>query len=296
MQIAVMKFFQSLSSPFLDILMNGMTMLGEETIFIIIITFLVWNSSKKRGFAIFSSLAVSLLAMGFIKAIVRAPRPFQVLQEIEGKRLQTATGYSFPSGHTTGAAAFYSAVSVTYRKRLLSILCAAAILLVGLSRMYLGVHWPIDVFAGLALGITGSTLLLPRFERMWENKVQLKRFTLFSGTIFVGLAFILMILLESDLADAVGFTDVMKLLILTGSGYLGFYLSQKNVPYSTDGSRGKKWGRFAIGIIVLLAIQGVKAILPDTALFGLMRYLLTGIWITYLFPLIGVKTGLFEKE
>ncbi len=295
MQLAIMQFFHSLSSPFLDTLVAMMTMLGEETVFILFITFLVWNSSKKRGFAIFSSLALSLLAMGFLKALIRAPRPFQVIEEIEGKRLETATGYSFPSGHTTGAAAFYSAVSMTYRKRIISILCALAILLVGLSRMYLGVHWPIDVFAGLALGITGSTLLMPIFEGMWDDRKRVLKFTLTVGSAATFLAILLNILLEGGIADEVGYTDVMKLLILTGSGYLGFHLSEKHFPYSTSGNKGKKWLRYLLGVIILIAIQGAKAVLPDTATVALLRYLLTGLWITFLFPVIGVKLGLFSR-
>lgn len=215
---------------------------------------------------------------------------------MRGKRLQTASGYSFPSGHTTGAAAFYSALSLTYRKRIVSLLCAVAILLVGLSRMYLGVHWPIDVFAGLALGITGTAVLLPRLEALWEKKEQLMRFTLFAGVAAIALAILLDILLEAGAADPVGYVDVLKLLILTGSGYLGFYLSQRYLPYSTEGTKKKRWFRFLVGIIVLIAIQGAKAVLPDTATVAFLRYLLTGLWITFLFPAIGLKTGMFEKE
>jgi len=296
MQIAIMEFFSSIASPALDVIVMAITMLGEETLFILFITYLVWNSSKKRGFAIFSSLALSLIAMGFLKAFIRAPRPFQVLEEIKGKRLETATGYSFPSGHTTGAAAFYSALSLTYRKRIVSLLCAAAILAVGLSRMYLGVHWPIDVFGGLALGITGSTILLPRFEAMWEDRQRLMKFTLLAGAVSTAAAFVLTFLLEAGLADSVGYTDVMKLLILTGSGYLGFHLSERYNPYETKASTGKKWARYGAGVILLLVIQGAKAFLPDTAVVALIRYLLTGLWITFLFPAIGVRTGLFTRS
>ncbi len=295
MQIAIMEFFSSIASPALDVIVMVLTMLGEETVFILFITYLVWNSSKKRGFAIFSSLALSLVAMGLLKAFIRAPRPFQVLEEISGKRLETATGYSFPSGHTTGAAAFYSALSLTYRKRIVSLLSAAAILAVGLSRMYLGVHWPLDVFGGLALGITGTTLLLPRFEAMWEDRPRMMRFTLAAGAISTAAALILTVLLETGLADSVGYMDVMKLLILTGSGYLGFHLSERYNPYETGASAGKRWARYALGVVILLVIQGAKAFLPDTALFALIRYLLTGLWITFLFPAIGIRTGLFTS-
>lgn len=294
MQIAIMEFFQSIASPMLDNFMKIITMLGEETIFIVVVAYFVWNVSKKRGFAIFSSLAFTMVTMGVMKAVIKAPRPFQVLDEIKGKRVETATGYSFPSGHTTGASSFYFSLAYTYKKRAISILCALAIFFVALSRMYLGVHWPIDVFAGLALGIGGTAYLYPKFENLYENKEKLITFTLIAGVIstLVGILFVFTI--EGGISDAVGYTDVMKLLSLLGGGYVGFSLAQKYLDYKTDGPRNKTITRFIIGLILIIAIQGAKAVLPDHMAIGFLRYFLTGFWITYLYPLIGVKIKLFS--
>ena len=294
MQLAIMKFFQSIGSPFLDNFMQIMTMLGEETIFIVVVAFFVWNVSKKKGFAIFSSLAFTMITMGLIKAIVKAPRPFQVLEEIEGKRIKTATGYSFPSGHTTGASSFYFSLAYTYKKRAISILCALAIFFVAISRMYLGVHWPIDVFGGLALGIGGTAFLYPIFEKLYDNKSRLISVTMIIGIISTILGGVLVMTIGSGISDPVGYTDVMKLLSLLGGGYIGFSLAQKHLDYKTDGSRNKTIPRFIIGLILIIAIQGIKAILPDLMIIGFFRYFLTGLWITYLFPLIGVKVKLFS--
>jgi len=124
----------------------------------------------------------------------------------------------------------------------------------------------------------------------------LMKFTLLAGAVSTAAAFVLTFLLEAGLADSVGYTDVMKLLILTGSGYLGFHLSERYNPYETKASTGKKWARYGAGVILLLVIQGAKAFLPDTAVVALIRYLLTGLWITFLFPAIGVRTGLFTRS
>jgi len=294
MQLAIMNFFQSIASPILDNFMQIMTMLGEETIFIVVVAYFVWNVSKKRGFAIFSSLAFTMITMGVLKAIVKAPRPFQVLDEIKGQRIETATGYSFPSGHTTGAASFYFSLAYTYKKRAISILCALAIFFVAISRMYLGVHWPIDVFAGLALGIGGTAFLYPIFEKLYDNKERLISVTLIVGLISTVLGVVLVLTIESGMSDAVGYTDVMKLLSLLGGGYVGFSLAQKYLDYKTDGPRNKTITRFIIGLILIIAIQGSKAFLPDHMVVGFLRYFVTGFWITYLYPLIGVKLRLFS--
>ena len=294
MQIQIMEFFQSISSPFLDSLMQLFTMLGEETIFILIVAYIVWNYSKRKGFAIFSSLAFVDVTMGVIKAVIKAPRPFQVIDKIKGKRLQTATGYSFPSGHTTGAASFYYSISYTFNKRIVSIISALAIASVAISRMYLGVHWPLDIFAGLALGIGGTALLYPIFYKLYDNKSKLISFTMIVGILSAIVALILVFTIEGGISDPVGYTDVMKLVSLLGGGYIGFSLAEKFVDYKTEGKIGKKLGRFVIGIVILIAIQGSKVFLPEHLAFSFLRYTTVGLWVTYLFPLIGVKLRLFS--
>lgn len=289
MQLAIMEFFQRIASPMLDTLMESMTMLGEETVFILAISWLLWNASKKRGFAIFSTLFASLIGMSVLKALVKAPRPFQVIDQIEGKRVATATGYSFPSGHTTGAASFYSALARSYMKQWLSLLCALLILLVGLSRMYLGVHWPLDVFAGLALGITLTFVAYDWFERLYDRKRQLLRFAIITGAVSAIIALLLAILIETGAADPVGFTDPMKLFALAGGGYLGFAWEQRKIRYVTEKKMSIKILRYLVGVIVLIGIQSLKVVLGSSMAVALARYAITGLWATALYPYIGSR-------
>jgi undecaprenyl-diphosphatase len=289
MQLTIMEFFQGMASPALDTIVELMTMLGEETVFIVAVALFLWLSSKKQGFVIFSTLFTSLIGMSVLKAVIRAPRPFQVIEEIKGKRVATATGYSFPSGHTTGAASFYSALALTFRKRQVSILCAVAILLVGFSRMYLGVHWPIDVFGGLALGITVTFVTYGWFSRIFDDTERLIRFSTIAGATSAFFAVLLTILIEAGVADPVGFTDPMKLFSLAAGGYLGFAWDQKHIRYTTGGTRGIKVLRLLLGIFVVLVIQALKVVLPDHMASGLFRYVATGLWITALYPYLGTK-------
>lgn len=293
MQLAIMEFFQRISSPVLDVLVELMTMMGEETVFILAVAWFLWCGSKKRGFAIFSSLFTALIGMSVLKAVIKAPRPFQVIPEIEGKRVATATGYSFPSGHTTGAASFYSALAVSYKRKRLSIACAIVILLVGLSRMYLGVHWPLDVFAGLALGITATFLTHDWFARLYDSPDRLFRFSVVVGTLSTIIAIYLSVSIIGGTTDPVGFTDPMKLFALAGGGYLGFAWEQRKIAYSTEGTVSMKILRFVIGVVVLMGIQGLKAVLGDHLAITLLRYLMIGLWATALYPMIAsrIKIG-----
>ena len=143
MQLDILLFFQSIANPFLDVLMNLVSMAGEIIIPLFIILLVYWCIDKKRGYAVTLSMLTALITTQIVTAIVRYPRPVMVYPElIGGGRLETATGYSFPSGHSTGASSFYGSLAVLFRSRILRAIAIILIVMVPVSRMYLGVHWP----------------------------------------------------------------------------------------------------------------------------------------------------------
>jgi membrane-associated phospholipid phosphatase len=296
MQLKILNFFGNFSSPFLDRVVQFITMFGEESLFIVVIVFLLWCFSKRKGFTLFSTLFSALLAMGIIKAVVRYPRPFQVHPEIGAQRLSTATGYSFPSGHSTGAASFYGSVALAFKKQYLSIISALLIVLVALSRLYLKVHWPLDVFGGVTLGLVASFVLYNRFETLYDDEKKLSTFSLGVGIGATTISLLLAILMAFANADTLAFSDPMKLLALAGGGYLGFFLEFKKVKYTTDGSVGLKVVRFLIGLIILLAIQFSKAVVGGHFVTTFFRYWLVGFWATFIYPFLGSKIRVSKES
>ena len=291
MQETILLFFQNISSPFMDSFANFASAVGEQTFVIAVMLYILWNLDKNKGFTICSTLLFSVMSMGLLKAIVRAPRPFQVLESINGKRLATATGYSFPSGHTTTGSSFYSSLAFAYKKRALSILCAFMIILVGTSRLYLGVHWPIDVFGGLVLGIGITLIAYAKLSALYENKEKRYSFTIIVGSITFVLGLVLAILLNMHIVDEVAFTDLMKTLALAGGGYLGFAFEAKRVNYSVEASLRKKLLRFFLGMAGVITIMALKALIPEAiySVGAFTRYALLGFWGTGLFPFIGKR-------
>lgn len=298
MQASILRFLHRIATPFLDLLANGASFFGEETFVIAIVLLVFWNINKQKGFALYMNVLTSVLIMGILKAVVRAPRPFVVLDDIAGKRMGTATGYSFPSGHTTTAASFYTSLALLLKKRICSIIAAIMIVLVGVSRLYLGVHWPNDVFAGLLIGVSISFLLYRWSLQLFEDRVRLVRFSIRYGLIATFVSLILSVLLNLELVDPVAFNDLMKTLALAGAGLLGFGFEEQIVRYRVEASLTKKILRYLLGMGVVIAIIASKALFPPSiyAISSFIRYSLVGVWATVLFPITGKSLHLFDDE
>ena len=124
------------------------------TLIIITILALIFVKNKKIGICIASNLVISASLNFIIKNIVERSRPVE-------NRIIHEIGYSFPSGHSTVSMAFYGLIiyficKYVKNKKIRNILCTLLIILIvliGISRIYLGVHFTSDVFAGFVLGI-----------------------------------------------------------------------------------------------------------------------------------------------
>jgi len=144
------------ANPVLDQLMLGLTQLGNPIVVMpiasITLAALIWKRqfSEAQMFAI-ACLGATILNTG-LKLVFGKPRP--ALWE----QLIVETSYSFPSGHALGSVVLYGAIayllsqSYPHLARLIYALAISLILAICLSRLYLGVHWPTDILAGVSMG------------------------------------------------------------------------------------------------------------------------------------------------
>ncbi len=298
MQYSILKFFQHLGNPFLDKLVEVITLFGEPLPVIAIFLLVYWCINKKEGVAIGATLVSSLLLTNTIKPIFHIERPFVKHPDIQGKRVSTATGFSFPSGHTTTGATFYPTLAQCGKPKkgwlIASIIFA---LLIGLSRLYLGVHWPMDVLVGFIIGLLSSLILYPLFLKVCESK----KFTLSAlilGVITFVVALPLAIIMTLKPELKIYYSDLMKTAILASGMFLGLFLERKHVNFSTGGTLGKKALRFSLGLVGIALISLLKLAFTGNLYFigSLLRYGLIGFWASYLYPLIAIKVGLMNRE
>ena len=299
-QRQILLHMAGLHTTFQNHVAQFLTLFGEQFLLVAIAVFIYWNINRKKGFVIAMSLINALTAMGIIKAVVRFPRPWVMMKDIETIRLQTATGYSFPSGHTTGAASTFTSIAVTFRKRWLSIVCAVMITLTGLSRIYLCVHWPQDVIGGILIGCGLSFLLAGPFGRLYDNKEKSIRITLILGIITAVLFIVISILLSVDKIDAMAFED-LNITFSTYSGLaFGYALERKVFDFKAEeGSRKIKVLRYVIGLAVMAGILfGMKELFIALGIYNpvtrAFRYFLVGFW-GCAFPAVGRKFRLFTN-
>jgi len=154
---------------------------------IIIPTFIYWCLSKKKGLYILVTAATTIAVNAVIKLTVCARRPWIRDARIipAGDAMTEATGYSFPSGHTTTAVPIYGGVAVTYGKKykVVAAICIILALITGFSRNYLGVHTPQDVVVGFLLSMTMLYAINRLFAYLSEHPEK-EDFFLLAGLIF----------------------------------------------------------------------------------------------------------------
>ena len=158
--MSLLYWFESVRTPVLDTLMSLVTHLGEETFFMVAALFVFWCVDKRRGYYLLAVGFTGTLINQWLKIVCRVPRPWvrdPHFTIVESAR-DGAAGYSFPSGHTQSAVGVFGGVARFTRRWWLRCVCLVLLVLVSVSRMYLGVHTPADV--GVSFAVTAALVLL----------------------------------------------------------------------------------------------------------------------------------------
>ena len=158
---------EELRTPFLSSLISLLTQLGSEVVFMAVAIVLYWCVDKKKGLTVLCAGFIGIFTCELAKLIFRVPRPWvrdPSFSIVESARAG-ATGYSFPSGHTVNASVYSGSLFLQTKKTALRTLYVVLAAVVAFSRLYLGVHTPADVAAGLAVGLAAAFAAWALFRR-----------------------------------------------------------------------------------------------------------------------------------
>lgn len=301
-ELEILHFFRDrVSTPFLDALAQIITFLGEDYIIIVVVLLAYFVIDKQLGKTIAYVALSNLLINNTIKCIVKYPRPFTYDETLKASRVETATGYSFPSGHTQNAVGVYLTFAYNNKfkekvRKIIWIVSICLTVLIGFSRIYLGVHYPKDVLVGALLGVGCMFLgsfLMNKFKDNFKGTLLLFLITLAIFTPF------LFIFYQKDYTTATLYKDFYLIYALYAACVLGFILDEKMFDYSCNAPLWKRLVRFAVAVVVALALkEGLKIIFkliaPNGSLFlDMARYFLMTFSVIFILPLI-FKKNLFK--
>ena len=290
-----LRFLEGIRTPVGDAFMSFITLFGEETIFVLLALVFFWCVDKRRGYYLLFTCFTGTICVQILKMSFRIPRP-EVLDPnftiVESAR-EAATGYSFPSGHTQCAAGLWGGLARSAKKRAVQIGGVVLTLLVGLSRMYLGVHTPLDVFVSLGIALV---VIFGLYYVVYLGFDKPKRIYIACGALLLlALANLLFVSFYSFPADvdpahlASGQKTAWQMLALAIGLCILYPLDQKWIKFETDAVWWAQLLKLGIGAGLVMAVRMLlKA--PLNALFGVnlgsgVRYFLMVVVAGILWPM-----------
>lgn len=151
---ALVWIAQNIRCAVLNPFMELYTQLGNAGMLFIAlgILMLLFKQTRKAGASVLCAMLIGLIVVNFtIKPLVSRPRPWLMIENFVNL-VPEHDPNSFPSGHTNAAFAFALSVCASAPKKWMKISAVCAAVVMGLSRLYVGVHFPSDVLAGAVIG------------------------------------------------------------------------------------------------------------------------------------------------
>ena len=266
-----LKLLEAHRAPVLNGFFSAITYFGDELAFMALALLIFWCVDKRTGYYAFVVGLFGTLANQFLKILCRVPRPWVLDPEftiVESART-AATGYSFPSGHTQNAVGTFGAIGLMAKRRWVKYVCLAVVLLVPFSRMYLGVHTPLDVGVAFLMAAALLALFYPVFCS--EDNMRRAMPYLLAAGVLAAIAFCLYVTGlradfapgsedESNLAHAV--KNAWTLLGAIAGLLLVYFVDSRGADFSTRAPLPGQVLKFALGLVLIVGIKaGLKPLL-----------------------------------
>ena len=298
--MSFLYLLEGIRNPVLDFIFSVITFCGDEIVFMAVGMIVFWCVSKQKGYYLLSVGFVGTVINQFLKITFRIPRPWvkdPSFTIVESAR-EAASGYSFPSGHTQTSVGLFGGVALKFKQKALRIAAIALCVLVPLSRMYLGVHTPLDVGVSIGIALILIFVLSPIFEKA-EKSPRVMYALLFSltGVMLAYLCFMSFWQFPEEVfhVDNVhNYTSAVKnAYTLTGCmlGFLVVYtVDLKWLKFDTKAVWWVQIIKIVGGLALVLAVKELmraplEAILPANTWARMLRYFLMVIMAGSVWPL-----------
>ena len=311
MDISILLAFQNFRNGigiiFVDFF-KKMTFFGELNTTLVFLGIIYWCISKELGTYLMMGWSGNRLVNGFLKVTFCAYRPWIRDPRIipHGDSMLTATGYSFPSGHSTNAASIFGGTAMkTDLPRSIRVALFVVVLLVGLSRMFLGVHTPQDILIGISASLLVMFLTLKLMN--WLDSNPSKDILVACIGIALSIALAVYAALKSYPVDydangkiivegAKMANDTFKAVGWVSAFLIGWVLEKRFVGFTTETTAVKKLGRALFGLLGYYSVSFVLNSQIKLWLSGpaatIITCFLQMFYISFLFPFCIKK---FEK-
>ena len=297
--MSFLYLLEEIRNPVLDFIFSLVTLCGEETVFMAIGMIVFWCINKQKGYYLLSVGFVGTVINQFLKITFRIPRPWikdPSFTIVESAR-EAASGYSFPSGHTQTSVGLFGGLALKFKNRALRIVSIALCVLVPISRMYLGVHTPLDVGVSIGIALILIFVLSPLFEKA-EKSPRVMYALLFSltGVMLAYLGFMSFWQFPEEVmhVDNVHnyISAVKNAYTLTGCmlGFLVVYtVDLKWLKFDTKAVWWVQIIKIVGGLALVLAVKELmraplEAILPANTWARMLRYFLMVIMAGSIWP------------
>ena len=248
--LLMLQNFREATGGVLDTFMEVITKLGETSIVVFFIGLIYWGVNKRQGIFLMFSLYTNRIINGFIKITACVYRPWirdsRITPLPEAK--VDATGYSFPSGHTTNAVSVWGGLAVSTKDgtrvpKWFSAILVVLVLLIGFSRNYLGVHTPQDVVVALIIG-SAVLFLISKLMPIIDEHTNMDIWVLLGGVALCVLLILYAALKSYPVdyaADGSVIVEGSKMAVDSfknaGMGigfFIGWFIERRFIKFSTD--------------------------------------------------------------
>ncbi len=288
---------QSFSHPVLDTMFKAITWLGSIYGYMVVLPLIYWSIDRQIGRRLFFLVMASELISTFFKNLFRVPRPDPAVV----RQPVPETSFSFPSDHAqTGGIIFWGYLAAKVRQRWFVVVAVVMAILMGFSRIYLGVHTPWDVLAGWTIGLLvlwAALKLEPVLVQRW-GQLSLRQQVVLS----VVLPLLLILLLPADENNHYPGEMAGRLAGILIGAALGSILEDRTVRFRVEGSWLRRLLRYVLGIAVVLGFYLAGSLIPDLSPWILdtavriVRYFLLGLVSFWLVPWLFVKVRLADSD